>query len=175
MRGRSLGATVTYLDARPRIKSGDLLAFTTTGWGTWHDWKSQAVRAATRSEYDHVGISWVFGGRVWVIESVKPVVRIVPLSSLLPAYWVHLPVDWTPDAEEYALSLVGIARYSEWEAVKAFFGSNNRADDRWQCAEMAKAVLARCGLTITGRDTPTDMVRGAQQLGGAVVLLEKLP
>jgi hypothetical protein len=108
-----------------------------------------------------------------VLEAVKPVVRIVPLSNLLPAYWVHLPIKWTPAVEEFALSLVGRAEYSEIEAVRAFFGINSDSE-AWECAELVRAIYERCGIDMHGRDTPTEVVLAAQKMGGGVVLLEKL-
>ncbi len=160
-----------YQHCRDAIRSGDLLAWSHTGWKTWTDWKIQAVRFFTQSEYAHVGLAMVFGGRVWVLEAVKPVVRIVPLSNLLPAYWVHLPVKWTWNAEEYAFSLVGKAKYSEWEAIKAYFGRNVNGE-AWQCAELVHAVLQQCGLHLPCLDTPAEMVKAAQKLGGVVLLEE---
>lgn len=161
-----------YTHCRDAIKSGDLLAWSHHGFRSWYDWKIQLVRMVTRSEYSHVGIAWVISGRVFVIESVTPFVRIVPLSNLLPCYWVHLPVQWDVEAEEYALSLVGNAHYSMWEAVRAFFGLEDNPD-AWECAELVKAVYARCGLALDGRATPSDVMLAAQKMGGGVVLLEE--
>ena len=115
-----------------------------------------------------MGIAWVFGGRVFVIESVQPMVRIVPLSNLLPCYWVHLPdVLWTRDTEEYALSLVGTAKYSQLEAIKAFFRLNH-SENLWECAELVKAIYEHCRVFLPGKATPTEVVRDAQCLGGGV-------
>ena len=162
---------MTYLDARSQIKSGDLLAWSHRGWRTWYDWKIQLVRLATRSEYSHVGIAWVFGGRVFVVESVSPLARIVPLSNMLPCYWVPTGAQWGREAEEYALSLVGTAKYSQWEAVKALFG-RNRADERWQCAELVLSVLARCRVFLNCRATPSEVVYAAVASGSAFRFLE---
>ena len=71
-----------YSEYRDQIKSGDLLAWSHRGFRSWHDFKVQAVRLFTQSEYSHVGIAWVVGGRVFVIEAVEPRVRIFPLSKL---------------------------------------------------------------------------------------------
>ena len=48
-----------YEDVRPTITSGDIVAFTHTGWSSWSDIESQIVRMATRSEFSHVAMAWV--------------------------------------------------------------------------------------------------------------------
>ena len=162
---------MSYLDARSQIKSGDLLAWSHRGWRTWYDWKIQIVRLATRSEYSHVGIAWVTGGRVFVLESVSPLARIVPLSTLLPCYWIPTGAAWSYEAEEYALSLVGTAKYSQWEAVKALFW-RNKDDARWQCAELVLSVLARCRVFLNCRATPSEVVYSALLAGAPIRFLE---
>jgi hypothetical protein len=152
-----------YQDIRPLIKSGDALAWTHRGWGSWHDIKIQLVRMFTRSEFAHVAVAWVVGGRVFALEAVQPCVRIYPLSQLGDFY--HLPTQstsfikatWTDDVETFALSKVG-QLYSQWQAVLAFFGLS-KADRKWECAEYAKAVLAAAGVKVHGSDTPTAFVQ----------------
>ena len=84
-----------YANIRQHIKSGDLLAWSHRApwWASLRDCKIALVRLFTRSEYCHVGIAWVLGGRVFVIEAVKPEVRIYPLSKLAPFYWVQVPAQ----------------------------------------------------------------------------------
>lgn len=154
---------MNYQDVRPLIKSGDALAWTHRGWGSWHDIKIQLVRMFTRSEFSHVAVAWVVGGRVFALEAVQPCVRIYPLSQLGDFY--HLPTSqdnpyfrlvWTDDVETFALSKVG-EPYSQIQAVLAFFG-RSKADRKWECVEYAKTVLHKAGAIVVGDDTPTDFV-----------------
>ena len=46
----------------------------------------------TRSTYAHVGLAWVIGGRVFVLEAVKPRLRIYPLSKYANFYLLGLNV-----------------------------------------------------------------------------------
>lgn len=162
---------MNYLDARSKIKSGDLLAWTHRSWSTWKDIKIQLVRIFTRSEYSHVGVALVFGGRVWVVESVKPLVRIVPLSNLLPCYWAHVGLPWNPKVEEYALGLVGSAKYSEWEAIRAFFGDNHDPQ-AWECAELVQAIYREAGMHLRSRAVPSDVVQDILERGATITTLE---
>ena len=79
-----------YKQARPMIRSGDVLAWSHRGIRSWHDLKIWLVRMFTRSEYSHVGTAWVVGNRVFVIEAVMPKVRIYPLSKLGDFYWLQM-------------------------------------------------------------------------------------
>lgn len=161
-----------YQDARSSIRSGDLLAWSHVGWRSWHDIEVQAVRVFTRSEYAHVGIAWVIGGRVLVIEAVVPKVRIYQLSDKnLPAHWYYgeQRCEWTPEIEEHALSIVG-EPYSKWEAVRGYFGKQSR-DGYWQCAEAASFIRERLVLSEPLYPTPTSIVEHTLALGAKHELL----
>lgn len=147
-----------YADARERIKSGDLLAWTHTGWGSWTAIKMQIVRIFTRSEYSHVGIAWTVAGRVFVLEASTGGVRIYPLSEKPSFWWVSLP-ELRIGAEEYALSKVG-ERYSYWQAITGFLKTLKPGADRsWQCAEYALAVLRENGLNMGEATTPAKLMK----------------
>ncbi len=160
-----------YKDCRDAIKSGDLLAFTHTSWKSWNDLKIHAVRLLQESEYYHVGIAMVFGGRVWVLEAVHPVVRVVPLSNLLPVYWSHVDVEWTPEVEEYCFRQVGITTYSDIRAILAYLGFKNSFKGI-ECAELVKDVYTQCGLNLECRAIPASVVHAIQQTGSGLILLE---
>lgn len=157
-----------YGEARAHLKSGDLLAWSHERWGSWYDLKIQLVRMATRSEYCHVGVAWVVGGRVFTIEAVSAGVRIFPLSRLLPFYWLALPNEWTDEAETWALSQVGLP-YSQWQAVLAGLGLlRPGADARWECAELLVELAPFTGVFLGTRATPDAVVLAAKKLPGVV-------
>jgi len=131
-----------YADARPLIQSGAVIAWSHRKIRSLYDFKVMLVRLFTMSEYCHVGIVLVMGGRVWVLEAVTPRVRLVPLSNLLPCY--HLTgLGMTDEQVEAGLALVGKdgVEYSRGDAVKAYFGYNNRADGDISCAEFVNTIL----------------------------------
>lgn len=161
---------MNYVDARDRIRSGDVLAWTHRGWSSWYDFQIQMVRVFTRSEYCHVGVAWSIGGRVFVLEAVNSGVRIMPLSRLLPCYWLRL-ARWGDTIEEFALTKVG-QPYSKWQAILGGFGTLKIGDDsKWQCAEYVLAVLKYGGLKLICQATPSGIVDKLLELGCS---LEKL-
>lgn len=164
-----------YADMRDNIKSGDVLAWSHRSWKTWYDIKIQLVRFFTQSEYCHVGVAWVIAGRVFVIESVIPKIRIVPLSNELPFYWVPMSAPWKPETEEFAMSLVGVGTYSQLEAIAAGMGQQtSESSGKWECAKFVQACLTRDGFAVGDvHATPTDLVFKLQQLGKSVSLLEE--
>ena len=159
-----------YTDVRSTIKSGDLLAWSHRGWRTWHDIKIQIERMATQSEYSHVGLAWVVGGRVFVIEAVQPKVRIYPLSKLGSFYLTPLGAPWLPTTEEAALDHVGV-EYSQLDAIHAFFAPLD-ADCVTECAALVLNVLKRDEIFLGSRATPDAVVREAQLLGNPTYLIE---
>jgi hypothetical protein len=158
---------MNYQDARQNIKSGDMLAWSHRGWGSWYDIKIQMVRFFTQSEYSHVGVAWVVGGRTLVIEAVTPKVRIYPLSKLGEFYWIPEYLRWTPEMEEKALSYVG-TEYSQVEAVAAFFNTTI-GTAKMQCA---KLVATLAGMTHTNH-TPSEMVYHALSKDRALYKVEQ--
>ena len=163
---------MSYAAIRDRIRSGDLLSWSHDRWDSWYDFKVQMVRMATQSEYCHVGIAWVTAGRVFVLEAVQPRIRIFPLSSLRPFYWLPMGITWTPELEEFAMVRVGDP-YSEWQAMAAFFNHLASGADRvWQCAEYVDQILKTAGINLACKPVPTDIVRAAQRLGAPLELAE---
>lgn len=165
---------MNYAAARPKIRSGDLLAWSHERWGSWYDFKVQMVRMFTRSEYCHVGLAWVIGGRVFALEAVQPMVRTFPLRKLAPFYWIPLGARWAAATEEFALERVGDP-YSEAQAVLAGLGRLKIGADRiQQCAEYVLAVLHTdgVGLDLRTRATPSGVVRAAQALDKALYFVE---
>jgi uncharacterized protein YycO len=164
-----------YESIRGSIKSGDLIALPHKGWGSWYDLQIQIVRMAQRSEYSHVGITWVIGERVFVIESVGSGVRIFPLSRLLPAYLLPLPdgVSWNAEAEAFAMEHVGDP-YSKLQAMAGFLKSLNIGQDRsWQCAEFVIEVYKRMGLDLKASATPSSLVEAMQSVSPCYLLDSK--
>jgi len=163
---------MNYQAARRKIRSGDLLAWSHRGWGSWYDLKVQAVRVWTRSEYCHVGIAWRVADRLFALEAVLTGVRIFPLSRMRPFYHLPLPARWTPEVEAWALEQVG-EPYSQWQAMLAGVGLlKPGADSIWQCAEYAQAVLRAAGIDLVGDPTPSNIVNEAKRAGALETLVE---
>jgi len=159
-----------YSDVRSTIKSGDLLAWSHRGWGSWHDFKIQMVRFFTQSEYSHVATAWVIGGRVFVIEAVEPMVRIYPLSKLGSFYLIRMNAPWMLGTEDAALECVG-ADYKQLHAIKAFFAPLAKGDVS-ECAALVLDLMMRDGQYLGTRATPSAVVLEAQKLGYPTLLIE---
>jgi hypothetical protein len=159
-----------YSEIRHKIKSGDILAWTHSKWGSWRDFKIQMVRLFTQSEYSHVGTAWVIGDRVFVIEAVVPLVRIYPLSKLGEFYLIPTKSNWSESTEAIALSKIG-ERYSQIDAMLSLF-KELRADARWECAELVATIARNDGIELGTRYTPTAVIRAAQQIGFETYLVQ---
>lgn len=157
-----------YIQARPLIRSGDILAFSHGNWKTWSGIKTNMVRIFTRSTYSHVGIAWVVGSRVFVLEAVKPRLRIFPLSQSGDFYLIGTGVSWSFGTEEYALAKVGTL-YSELAAMRAFFDPLEEGNVE-QCAAYVREVLKYEGLNLGTRSTPDAVVAEALKLEAAEVI-----
>lgn len=126
----------TYAKFRPLIKSGDLLAWSgTSSFGN-------LIRRWTGSSYSHVGIAWVIGDRVFVLEALDGRgVVISPLSNRLSCYHIETRTNWTVTMEAKALALQLIGKpYSYLDALRAGLHLKPRSGG-YQCVKYAAEVL----------------------------------
>lgn len=158
-----------YYQARPLIKSGDILAFSHGDWKTLNGFKINMIRIFTRSTYSHIGIAWVVNNRVFVLEAVKPMLRIYPLSHLGSFYLIGMDATWLSTTEDYALSKVGV-KYSELLAVKAFFEPLEEGNVE-QCAAYVREVLKRESIDLGRRSTPDAVIKQALKRDNTEVIL----
>jgi len=95
---------------------------------------SDAIAAASRSEYTHVGVVFHEGGKAYVYEAVQPVKR-TPLSE-----WIKFGVD-----EKYEVKRIrdreGINFAAVLKQAKSYIGKNYDSEFRWSddkiyCSEL---------------------------------------
>lgn len=159
-----------YAEAREKIKSGDLLAFSHGDWKSWDGIKVNLVRLFTLSTYSHVAIAWVVGGRVFALEAVRPKLRIFPLSKLGDFYFVNLDAKWSHSTEEYALSKIGVD-YSQLAAIRAFFAPLENENVQ-ECAAYVLEVMEKDGIFLGYMARPDFVVQAALNNGGSLVFVE---
>lgn len=154
-----------YADARPYIKSGDIVAFSYRGMVNFGDFLIWIGRLFQLTQWTHVGVVWVVGERVLILDAVGSGVRDYPLGNELPFY--HLPrSEGLTDAQlAFALSRKG-ERYSYLECVLAWFRRNNPKNKSWQCAEYVCAVLG-----LPCQATPSAVVDFAMATGSDCTLI----
>lgn len=158
-----------YAEARPLMRSGDLLGFSHERWGSWYDLKVQAVRFARRSVYCHVGAVFLGpGSRVMCWEAVSQGIRLHPLRYLLPFWWVPMRAQWEDEVEEWACDQLG-EPYSEWQALLGGLGLLEPGVDRiWQCAEAYHELAWRQKTPLNCGLTPDEIMLAAQKLPGTL-------
>ncbi len=169
---------INYQTYRPKIHTGDILAFPHKECKSWYDLQVQSVLFATKSPMAHVAMAWRIGPRVMVFEAVVPKVRVFPLSAMGNFYHFPMHLTYQSDAVDCALREVGKeVEYSKWEGIKALFRLNDPADKKTQCAEFVKNMLLTNNIILPGRAVPGDVVEDLMQLGikQAMVHNEILP
>lgn len=159
-----------YAEYRNNIRSGDILAWTHRGIKSLYDLKTAIVKTVTRSDYVHVGIAWTYHGRVFVLEATPPLVRVVPLSNLLPCYVLHMNRGFSPEAENKAFQHVGSTKYSTVDAILSLIGIN--LTEGMQCVEYTKEVLSANRIHFDCRNIPSEFIIEAQKLATGTVYVE---
>lgn len=156
---------MNYTTIRERIKTGDLLFWSHGSWASWNDIQVMIVRAFTLSEYSHVGVAWVIGGRVFVIHAIGRGVVIEPLSNQDSFYWCPMGTEFPEKAIDAGLSRVGES-YSKLQAILAAVRKLKiGADRQWECAEFAIWFWRQAGIEIGAVATPAALARDLQRAG----------
>lgn len=142
---------------RSRVKSGDLLAWSSDQSDKGFNFFLPLVRFMTASEFGHVGIAHVVGDEVHVFEATHPALRrrLIPKGESF--YCCSMNVDWTEEHTKWFWDKLG-CEYSYSDAIRAYLGLTVKDDDRWQCAELAQEFYKFCGISLNGRPTPTEIV-----------------
>ena len=172
----SVGRTAMfYKDYRDNIKSGDVLAWTHKGWNSFYNFQVQMVRTFTQSEYSHVGVAYVLGTRLLLIEAVVPRVQLFPLSLCESFYHISMDKPFTQEAEDFALNQIG-EPYSKWMAIKAFFGGVTKGDSGiWMCSKLCNEILRVNGFDYGENFTPSTLVQAALEDGKKLTYVKNEP
>lgn len=156
----------TYPEIRATIISGDIVAFKGNGI------LDRIIRWWTNSNYSHVGLAWVYGGRVYLLDSSRQKgVSLRPMSAagdfviLRKGKW-----NFGSDEIERAFSVLGNP-YSWLDLLKAAFKKATSGDEAFQCAEYVSYVL---GWGRQGTSTPEDIVRIAVTLEGKLLTVSQV-
>lgn len=106
---------VKYIDIKGQIKSGDIIAYSR------HDLVSWLVRIATGSKYSHVGVVWIIGRHVMILEAT--LMNGVDIRDLSTEnfYWIPTQYSWDDNTESRADASLE-KPYSIIDAIKAGLG-----------------------------------------------------
>lgn len=161
-----------YSDARPLLKTGDLLFWRDSGVGSIRAIIERwLIRHGTGSPYIHVGIVWIEHDRVWLMDITTRGCAPRLLSENCPFEWAQAPRQLSETALRFAFDKFGYLTYSRWQAI---LGMLRRlrigADDRGQCAEFVLSVLNVDGMAPTMTATPAACADGVTSVWGVPLI-----
>lgn len=148
---------LSYQEARPLIKNGDLLSFKVSRKNRTflHD----LTKAVTRSHYYHSGIAvWMFTqggeGRLFICEAHREGRRLVPLSMYSNVHFdvTVCPVEFSL-IEKSMLERVGTVPYGFLDYItvglRMTFGISAKNDEGAEiCSEMAQNLFSEAGFKV---------------------------
>jgi hypothetical protein len=173
---------IPYAEARPLIKSGDLLFLHDEFVLSWYGAQIEAVQLFT-GPFAHVAMfEWVTIGsrqRLLVAESVVDKVRAVAVSATAGKGFIWQPMNREPSDEEHTAvaDALGFGTYSKPGATEAGLNAlpaSEDADPRQWCAKRVVQWRRKSGLDLApprhagdpGRYVPTDVQQVASALVG---------
>ncbi|MCK5887654.1 MAG: hypothetical protein KAG70_14300 [Alcanivorax sp.] len=151
-----------YREARPLIRSGDLLAWQSKGL------IGRFIRGADGGSWSHVGIAWAIGGRLLILEMREfHGLTIRPASVAAPFDWIATGAAWSPEIEEAALAAFG-SPYGYRALIPLWLGKWAPGDGE-VCSTWAAARLREAGVVIpNGGLTPSRLVEALIRDGHAL-------
>lgn len=154
-----------YEDARPLFQDGDAVILPHNKFRSFYDFKIWLIKFFDTTPYTHVAMIKKFGDRLWVVESVRPFVRIGTLSSMLDQggfWWINLNHPATEAETEDVLADVNVQQYSQIRAVLGklgFIKKNKIGTARFvSCAEWFMSERAISGMEFNCDPTPSALV-----------------
>ena len=139
--------TIDYQQARPHIKSGDLIAYESQGFFAW------CIRRVTATRFTHVGIACQQGRRLMLLESSeRHGVHMRALSKTGNFTWFSTgyPLSWA--AFEFWQDRVGYSKY-DWPGIAAnAIGRAPERNDQFICSEFSGEQLMLSGYPLTPAD-----------------------
>ena len=165
---------------RERFRTADVLCFRGKGLFSW------GIRRLTNSEYSHVGLSYLFEGRVYCLEAVGSGVRLILMSELVRRYKGGIDYFMVDGADEdqrkKAISFAfaqlgklydkpGIVRFLTAIVTKNM--EKQRRDNKWFCSELVVAAYNEAEIALVDKQdhpeaytAPSDLVNGGRLIPG---------
>ena len=158
---REAADKASYAESRGMFRDGDVVLFRGRGI------MSQLIRLLTTSPYSHVGLVYLFAGRVYSLEAVGNGVRLILMSEVLRRY--HGGIDYyeVPRAQPaqragaIAFCFQQLGRLYDRPGLLRFgaailFGHKpaRREDQSWFCSELVAAAYRKQGLPLVA-ERPT--------------------
>ena len=155
--------TTTYEEVRPRIQTGDLLAFAGAGPFSW------LIQWRTKSRYSHVALAVRLtegANRVFLLHAIWGLgVVLLPASRYLSSYrgqawWVPLK-EPAPGirAEMLLQALLELGRPYDWRGVVRFvLPFVKQSNGAYFCSEIAAEIRRRVGLLRDTQLSPAQVV-----------------
>lgn len=147
---------MNYNDYRDKIRTGDVIAYSLSGWDVKNKFILDAIRVLTMSEYNHVGIAVVENDRVMLLEATRPYSRIYPLSKTGSFY--HIPMNLEITDNSKLFKFIGLP-YSYSKAIASLWSNPEPSSDLLSegtyCTELCVRALREYGSTLDYRNGST--------------------
>lgn len=147
--------------SRQDVKTGDILVWdgdSVTGGSSIY---LKLVRLLTMSDYGHVSIAWrdASSGQLFHVEATQPYIRRVLIPDNESFYCIRTDRD-VSDASmvDFFHDKIG-TKYSFLDAVYAYLGKRPKADNRWQCVELANYFCKHIGIDVPDVYIPNEFVQ----------------
>lgn len=124
-----------YSDVRDTLQTGDLIATRTTKIETFFDFVLYWYQKLFKRRFSHVGVVLRVGDRIFIVEAVPKVVRMIPLSMYSNFYLIRTGVK---DSSRHFHNLTRHLGkpYSLLDLIKGMLNIKGSENDLY-CSELA--------------------------------------
>lgn len=128
--------SVRYSEIRDTLKTGDLVSWKAGKVNSFFTAILKIYQKILKPKSVHVGIVFVIGGRVFVVEARPPQIRIYPLSRMEDFYLIRTNIPDNKNDVDLLLTEVGI-EYGVFDLIKGILFGEGKNNKEIYCSELA--------------------------------------
>lgn len=128
--------SVRYSEIRDTLKTGDLISWKAGKVNSFFTAILKIYQKILKPKSVHVGVVFVAGKRVFVVEARPPQIRIYPLSRMEDFYLIRTNIPDDKNNVDLLLAKVGV-KYGLFDLIKGILFGKGKNNKRIYCSELA--------------------------------------
>lgn len=170
--------SVQYSEIRSSLKTGDLVSWKAGKINSFFTVILKLYQKIFNPKSVHVGIVFVIGGRIFVVEARPPQIRIYPLSRMEDFYLIRTNIPDHKNDINLLLTKVGV-KYGLVDLIRGILfgkGKNNRF---LYCSELASVYYETIELLNTSKyenawRSPDNLIEAICEITGSEPIYVKI-
>ena len=163
--------SVRYSDIRDSLRTGDLVSWKAGKVNSFFTAVLKIYQKILKPKSVHVGIVFVIGGRIFVVEARPPAIRIYPLSQMEDFYLIQTNIPDEKANVDFLLQEVGV-EYGILDLVRGLLFADGKNNKQQYCSELGSLYYEVVGLLDSSKydeawRTPDNLIEAMCEITGS--------